>query len=112
MSWRRSRQAFPDLEQAVKLALLPKDEADDKNAILEIRAGTGGEEAALFAADLFQMYQRYAELQGWRFETAGGERHRAAATRRSIVAITAQGVFAPEVRVGVHRVQRVPATEA
>src|SRR5262245_48439081 len=62
------RKRLPGLEQAVKRLLLPKDEADEKNAILEIRAGTGGEEAALFAADLFRMYQRYAAERGWRFE--------------------------------------------
>src|SRR5690606_18065900 len=61
-------EKLPELTRAVQVALLPKDAADDKNAILEVRAGTGGEEAALFAADLFRMYQRYAAEQGWRFE--------------------------------------------
>src|SRR3546814_14798663 len=61
------KEKLPDLEHALKILLLPKDEADARNAILEVRAGTGGDEAALFAADLLRMYQRYAELQGWRF---------------------------------------------
>ena len=65
---RALRERLPGLEQQVKLALLPKDADDQRNAILEVRAGTGGEEAALFAADLFRMYQRYAALRGWRFE--------------------------------------------
>ena len=60
---------LPELEHGIQVLLLPKDEADEKNAILEVRAGTGGDEAALFAAELFQMYQRYAALRGWRFET-------------------------------------------
>src|ERR1700754_1382012 len=63
------KKRLPELEQTVKRMLLPKDAADEKNAILEIRAGTGGEEAAVFAADLFRMYQRYADQHGWRFET-------------------------------------------
>ena len=66
---RDARERLPAIEQRIKILLLPKDAADDKNVILEIRAGTGGDEAALFAADLFRMYQRYAERQGWRFET-------------------------------------------
>lgn len=65
---RNLEDSLPTLERSVKIALLPKDEADSKSAIIEIRAGTGGEEAALFAAKLFNMYQRYAELKGWRFE--------------------------------------------
>ncbi|MBV9860316.1 MAG: PCRF domain-containing protein, partial [Alphaproteobacteria bacterium] len=65
---RSVRERLPALEQQVRLALLPKDQDDERNAILEVRAGTGGEEASLFAADLFRMYQRYAALRGWRFE--------------------------------------------
>src|SRR3546814_11213444 len=62
------KEKLPDLEHALKILLLPKDEADARNAILEVRAGTGGDEAALFAADLLRMYQRYAAMQGWRFQ--------------------------------------------
>jgi peptide chain release factor 1 len=104
---------IPDLEQAVKLALLPRDEADDKSAILEIRAGTGGEEAALFAGDLYRMYQRYAELHGWRFEPLSVSDTGLGGIKEVIVAIKGQGVFARlKYEAGVHRVQRVPATEA
>jgi peptide chain release factor 1 len=103
----------PELEQAVKLALLPKDEADDKGAIIEIRAGTGGEEAALFAGDLYRMYQRYAELQGWRFEPLAESDTGLGGLKEAIVAIKGQGVFARlKYEAGVHRVQRVPVTEA
>jgi peptide chain release factor 1 len=104
---------IPQLEQAVKLALLPKDEADDRSAILEIRAGTGGEEAALFAGDLYRMYQRYAELHGWRFEPLSVSDTGLGGIKEVIVAIKGQGVFARmKYEAGVHRVQRVPATEA
>ena len=100
------------LEQAVRLALLPKDEADDRSAILEIRAGTGGEEAALFAGDLYRMYQRYAELQGWRFEPLSESDTGLGGLKEAIVAIKGQGVFARlKFEAGVHRVQRVPVTE-
>ncbi len=103
----------PDLEAAVKLALLPRDEADDKSAILEIRAGTGGEEAALFAGDLYRMYQRHAELHGWRFEPLSVSDTGLGGIKEVIVAIKGQGVFARlKYEAGVHRVQRVPATEA
>jgi peptide chain release factor 1 len=104
---------IPELEQAVKLALLPKDEADDRSAILEIRAGTGGEEAALFAGDLYRMYQRYAELHGWRFEPLSVSDTGLGGIKEVIVAIKGPGVFARlKYEAGVHRVQRVPATEA
>ena len=104
---------LPELEQAVTVALLPKDEADDKSAILEIRAGTGGEEAALFAGDLYRMYQRYAELQGWRFEPLSESDTGLGGLKEAIVAIKGQGVFARlKYEAGVHRVQRVPVTEA
>jgi peptide chain release factor 1 len=104
---------LPELEQAVRVALLPKDEADDKSAILEIRAGTGGEEAALFAGDLYRMYQRYAELQGWRFEPLSESDTGLGGLKEAIVAIKGQGVFARlKYEAGVHRVQRVPVTEA
>ncbi len=104
---------LPALEQAVKFALLPRDEADDKSAILEIRAGTGGEEAALFAGDLYRMYQRYAEVHGWRFEPLSVSDTGLGGIKEVIVAIKGQGVFARlKYEAGVHRVQRVPATEA
>jgi peptide chain release factor 1 len=103
---------LPDLEQSVKLALLPKDEADEKSAILEIRAGTGGDEAALFAGDLYTMYQRYAAIRGWRFEPLSVSASDLGGIREVVVAIKGQGVFARlKYEAGVHRVQRVPATE-
>jgi peptide chain release factor 1 len=106
------RDRLPDLEQTVKLALLPKDEADAKSAILEIRAGTGGDEAALFAGDLYRMYQRYAETHGWRFEPISASDSDLGGIKEVVVAIKGQGVFAKlKYEAGVHRVQRVPTTE-
>jgi peptide chain release factor 1 len=103
----------PELERAVKLQLLPKDEADEKNAILEVRAGTGGEEAALFAAELFRMYQRYAANRGWRFEILDNSETGIGGTKEAVATITGRSVFARlKFESGVHRVQRVPATEA
>ncbi|MFO1058081.1 MAG: peptide chain release factor 1 [Dongiaceae bacterium] len=103
---------LPRLEQQVKLMLLPKDEADERNAILEVRAGTGGEEAALFAAELFRMYLRYAELHGWRSEILGINETGLGGTKEATATITGRGVFARlKFESGVHRVQRVPATE-
>lgn len=103
---------IPDLERAVQLLLLPKDEADEKNAILEVRAGTGGEEAALFAAELFRMYQRYAETHGWRFETMDVADTGIGGLKEASASISGRGVFARlKFESGVHRVQRVPATE-
>ena len=93
--------------------LLPKDAADEKNAILEIRAGTGGDEAALFAADLFRMYQRYAAEHGWRFEVMELSDTGIGGYKEAIATISGRGVFARlKFESGVHRVQRVPATEA
>ena len=104
---------IPALERQVQLALLPKDEADEKNAILEVRAGTGGDEAALFAAELFDMYRRYAALRGWRFETMEVSDTGLGGVKEAIANITGRGVFARlKFESGVHRVQRVPATEA
>jgi peptide chain release factor 1 len=92
--------------------LLPKDEADEKNAILEIRAGTGGEEAALFAADLFRMYQRYAERHGWRYDLMQVSHTELGGLKEAVVEVSGKGVFARlKFESGVHRVQRVPATE-
>ena len=100
------------LEQAVKIALLPKDEADAKNAILEVRAGTGGDEAGLFAAELFEMYRRYAVLHGWRFEVMEVSENDVGGMKEGIATITGANVFARlKYESGVHRVQRVPATE-
>jgi peptide chain release factor 1 len=93
--------------------LLPKDEADEKNAILEVRAGTGGEEAALFAAELFRMYERYAAVRGWRFEVLGVNDTGLGGIKEATAGITGRGVFARlKFESGVHRVQRVPQTEA
>ncbi len=104
---------LPELERGIQILLLPKDEADEKNAILEVRAGTGGEEAALFAAELFQMYQRYAALRGWKFETMDVSETGIGGYKEAIASITGRSVFARlKYESGVHRVQRVPATEA
>ncbi len=106
------KKRLPVLEQAVKRMLLPKDAADEKNAILEIRAGTGGEEAALFAADLFRMYQRYAADHGWKFEIMELSDTGIGGYREAIATVTGRNVFARlKFESGVHRVQRVPATE-
>jgi peptide chain release factor 1 len=103
---------IPELEQRIKLLLLPKDEADERNAILEVRAGTGGEEAALFAAELFRMYQRYAALKGWKFELMDLSETGIGGFKEAIAAITGRGVFERlKFESGVHRVQRVPETE-
>ena len=100
------------LEHDIRLLLLPKDEADDKNAILEVRAGTGGEEAALFAADLFRMYQRYADLRGWKFEIMHISDAGMGGYKDAAASISGKAVFARlKFESGVHRVQRVPATE-
>lgn len=107
------KERLPELERAVQIMLLPKDEADEKNAILEVRAGTGGEEAALFAAELFRMYERYAGLKGWRFEVLDANDTGIGGVREASAKITGRGVFARlKFESGVHRVQRVPATEA
>jgi peptide chain release factor 1 len=103
----------PELEQQLRLLLLPKDEADARNAILEVRAGTGGEEAALFAADLFRMYQRYAEQRGWRFEVMQVNETGLGGCKEAMASITGRDVFARlKFETGVHRVQRVPETES
>ncbi len=107
------RTVLPELEQAVRLALLPKDAADDRNAIIEFRAGAGGGEAALFAADLYRMYQRYAEAQGWRFEPISVSDTGIGGFREATAQISGKGVFARlKFESGVHRVQRIPVTEA
>jgi peptide chain release factor 1 len=102
-----------ELEHHLKIQLLPKDEADEKSAILEVRAGTGGEEAALFAGDLFRMYQRYADRQGWKVNVMSASESANGGYKEIIANITGKGVFARmKFESGVHRVQRVPETEA
>jgi peptide chain release factor 1 len=98
---------------ALNLLLLPKDEADEKSAILEVRAGTGGDEAALFAGDLFRMYARYAEMKGWRVDIVSQSEGTAGGLKEIVAEIKGRGVFARlKFESGVHRVQRVPDTEA
>jgi peptide chain release factor 1 len=105
-------EKLPELERELQLLLLPKDSADDRSAILEVRAGTGGDEASLFAADLFRMYQRYAEGHGWQFEPIETNETELGGYKEAIAAINGPGVFARlKFESGVHRVQRVPATE-
>jgi peptide chain release factor 1 len=102
-----------ELEREVRLLLLPRDPNDEKNAILEIRAGTGGEEAALFAADLFRMYGRYAERRGWKLEILSLSRTDAGGVKEAIASVSGDRVWSRlKYERGVHRVQRVPATES
>jgi peptide chain release factor 1 len=104
---------LPELERAVMRHLLPRDEADSRNAILEVRAGTGGDEAALFAAELFAMYQRYAQLHGWRFEVMEVSENEIGGYKEAIAMVSGSSVFARlKFESGVHRVQRVPVTES
>jgi peptide chain release factor 1 len=107
------RERLPALEQSLRIALLPKDAADARPAILEIRPGTGGEEAALFAGDLLRMYQRYADAKGWRFEIVELAESELGGIRELVARIEGEGVFARlKYESGVHRVQRVPETES
>ncbi|MGP2494120.1 peptide chain release factor 1 [Mesorhizobium sp. PUT5] len=100
------------LEQEIQILLLPRDAADERNAILEIRAGTGGDEAALFAGDLFRMYERYAAARGWRFEVVSASEGEVGGFKEIIATVSGKGVFAHlKFESGVHRVQRVPETE-
>ncbi len=104
---------IPDLEHQIKIALIPKDSADEKNAIIEVRAGTGGEEAALFAYKLFQMYHRYAEKNRWKFEILSISDTGLGGYKEASAIISGRGVFARlKFESGGHRVQRVPETEA
>jgi peptide chain release factor 1 len=106
------KDKLPALEKDLQVMLLPKDAADERNAILEIRAGAGGDEAALFAAELFRMYERYAALMGWRFETLSISDTGLGGFKEAQAEINGSGVFAKmKFESGVHRVQRVPATE-
>ena len=101
------------LEQQIRILLLPQDPNDDKNTILEIRAGTGGEEAALFAADLLRMYSRYAETKGWRIELLSQSEASGGGVKEVILLVTGSRVYSNlKYEGGVHRVQRVPTTEA
>jgi len=102
-----------EAEQAIKILLLPRDPADGKNAIIEIRGGTGGDEAALFAGDLYRMYTRYAERQGWKMEVLSLNEGSSGGFKEVIVLVDGKDVFSKmKFESGVHRVQRVPATEA
>jgi peptide chain release factor 1 len=101
------------LEQDIRLALIPKDAMDEKNVILEIRAGTGGDEAALFAGDLFRMYERFAAKRGWKAEILSASEGTKGGFKEIIAEVTGRGAFARlKFESGVHRVQRVPDTEA
>ena len=107
------RAALPKAEQSLQLTLLPRDAADSRPAILEIRPGTGGDEAALFAADLMRMYQRYVEMQGWKFEIVENQITELGGVKELVAHIKGEGVFAKlKYESGVHRVQRVPTTES
>jgi peptide chain release factor 1 len=107
------RVALPEAERSLALALLPRDAADERAAMLEIRAGTGGDEASLFAGDLFRMYQRYAEGQGWRVELISASTSEAGGFKEVVASVEGKGVFAKlKFESGVHRVQRVPVTES
>ena len=107
------KEELPLIEHEIKIALLPKSEDDEKNAILEVRAGTGGDEAALFAAVLFEMYQRYAAKQGWKFEVLDANENGIGGYKEASAKITGTDVFAKlKFESGAHRVQRVPVTES
>ncbi|MHA6267606.1 peptide chain release factor 1 [uncultured Aliiroseovarius sp.] len=107
------RERLPEAEQAMRLVLLPKDAADARPAMIEIRPGTGGEEASLFAADLLRMYQRYAEARGWRFEIMEQTLSELGGVKEVVAHVKGDGVFARlKYESGVHRVQRVPETES
>jgi peptide chain release factor 1 len=104
---------LPELEREVALLLAPKDKDENASAILEVRAGTGGDEAALFAGDLFRMYQRYAQAHGWRVEVESASEGEMGGYKEIIASISGEGVFGRlKFESGVHRVQRVPETEA
>ena len=104
---------LPILKNELQRLLLPKDEADEKNAILEVRAGTGGDEAALFASSLFSMYQKYSIIRGWRFEILEVSETAIGGYKEAIASITGRSVFAKlKFESGVHRVQRIPTTES
>lgn len=106
-------EKLPDMESALEILLLPKDSADELNVIVEVRAGTGGDEAALFAGDLFRMYTRYADILGWKSEIISQSEGEVGGYKEIVTAIRGKGVFARlKFESGVHRVQRVPETES
>lgn len=107
------RESLPKIEKEIKIMLIPKDATDEKNAIIEIRAGTGGDEAGLFAADLLRMYQRYSEFRGWKFEMLYAHESGIGSIKEASASISGKGVFSYlKFESGVHRVQRVPVTES
>ncbi|QZD90621.1 peptide chain release factor 1 [Qipengyuania aurantiaca] len=107
------RERLPAAERALAIAMLPRDSADNKPAMLEIRAGTGGDEAALFAGDLFRMYERYAAEQGWKVEPVSMNASEVGGFKEIVASVTGPNVFAKlKFESGVHRVQRVPETES
>ena len=107
------RQRLPEAEHRLAVAMLPRDSADERPAMLEIRAGTGGDEAALFAADLFRMYEGYAATRGWKVETVSLNANEIGGFKEIVANVTGKGVFAKlKFESGVHRVQRVPVTES
>lgn len=109
---RDTKERLEKLEHEIRIALLPKDAADEHGAILELRAGTGGDEASLFVGDLFRMYERYAQLHGWKMEVLSTSEGTAGGFKEIIASVEGRGVFARlKFESGVHRVQRVPATE-
>ena len=113
MEYYELKDKLPELEKQIKVLLLPKEDDDEKNAILEVRAGTGGDEAALFAAVLFEMYQRYSQKQGWRFEVLDANENGIGGYKEASAKITGKDVFAKlKFESGAHRVQRVPVTES
>jgi len=108
----RCEAEIPQVEERIKLMLVPKNPEDSKNAILEIRAGTGGDEAALFAGDLFRMYSKYCERKGWKFEVSSESEGAVGGFKEVVCSITGADVYGTlKYESGVHRVQRVPATE-
>lgn len=107
-----SQERLPVLEEEIKLMLVPADPQDSKNAILEIRGGTGGDEAAIFAGDLFRMYAKYCETKGWKMEVSSANEGAAGGFKEIICSVTGDNVYGTlKYESGVHRVQRVPATE-
>ena len=107
-----NQERQPELEEQIKLMLIPADPTDSRNAILEIRGGTGGDEAALFAGDLFRMYSKYCEMKGWKFEVSSASEGAVGGFKEVICSVTGEGVYGTlKYESGVHRVQRVPVTE-
>ena len=108
----QARKLLPSLEESIKLMLIPADPEDSKNVVLEIRAGTGGDEAAIFAGDLFKMYTRYCESRGWTVAVTAASEGAAGGFKEVVMSVSGEGVYGTlKYESGVHRVQRVPATE-